>query len=132
MHLAEFIATTLIPTPLEVHSRDARYRCMFTSIDLSDLYNFISFEIQTWDHCAPPIFFHQETTKDNSLIPGFRTTSVVKKWSIWTNMENILIGIEIVYGVYKSHFGRFWRQVILGLEIRFITSGVTGRPDDNF
>jgi len=52
--------------------------------------------------------------------------------TIWTNMENILIGIEIVYGVYKSHFGRFWRQVILGLEIRFITSGVTGRPDDNF
>ena len=47
-------------------------------------------------------------------------------------MENILIGIEILYGVYKSHFGRFWRQVILGLEIRFITSGVTGRPDDNF
>ena len=43
-----------------------------------------------------------------------------------------LIGIEIVYGVYKSHFGRFWRQVILGLEKRFITSGVTGRPDDNF
>ena len=49
MHLAEFIATTLIPTPLEVHSRDARYRCMFTSIDLSGLYNFISFEIQIWD-----------------------------------------------------------------------------------
>ena len=73
-----------------------------------------------------------ETTKDNSLMPELRTTSVVKKWSIWTNMENILIGIEIVYGVYKSHFGRFWRQVILGLEIRFITSGVTGRPDDNF
>ena len=31
MHLAEFIATTLIPTPLEVHSRDARYRCMFNA-----------------------------------------------------------------------------------------------------
>ena len=33
---------------------------------------------------------------------------------IWSNMENILIGIEILYGVYKSHFGRFWRQVIFG------------------
>ena len=33
MHLAEFIATTLIHTPLEVQSycRDARYRCMFNA-----------------------------------------------------------------------------------------------------
>ena len=102
MHLAEFIATTLIPTPLEVHSRDARYRCMFNARQsiylVYIILSVLKFENGT-KRCTSPIFFlkwgasSRWSLRPNSAWNSKVTTTIGKTHP---TLERILILARVI------------------------------------